>query len=472
MPNPKNNFLEIPINKGSQPNWITRLGGAENKGIYGNFNMFVGESGFCYSTPRLNPIAPNSPLLNIRAIWYTPFDGGSYIVVTSNTVFRVFTTGVYNIISNIVFSNLAVQMDENIQNQITLVDGLSAYVIDQRNATFVKLNQTANGFNLTAPISVVVINTFTIVLDGATNSWIVSSPNNALVYPPLTTVPTIESQLTQAISLETLDNNLYIFGTTGIERWEPNLNTNTYAFAFIRDNNFRVDFGAISTNCVIRGSAGSNSRIYFLSSQYVPMALTTSGLQRLPEKGNQTGIARILSEYPDVDLGLGSFYSWSGNYFYQLTFPQTGIAWVYAQNSETWSQSDDLIVSASPATEIVATQDGLFSLSFNRIAKHRRFQSPRITNYKGRAPFRNLLQGAEAKIVQGELTNDPQSLEMTVSIDSESWLNTIARPLGPTGQRNNVVTWNMNLAAYEFTFRLDYFGDLDLTLESFNATIV
>lgn len=467
MPLTPQTFVDIPINKGTQPDWQRRFGYPLL------LNYFVGESDFVYTTPSLFNLSPDAPFDSVRAIHYTRFNGGMYIVVTKTSVYRLFSSGAYQFVATIIFSGQSVQIDENLQEQVIIVDGARGYVFDQHNNIFVTLTQAGNGFGLKNPISVVVINTIAIILDGETDSWIISEPNNALNYPALDTIPKIESQLTKAVSVQSLENNLYILGTTGIERWEPTIGSNSpYIFPFIKDNNFRSDYGALATNAVVRGASGNTSKIYFYSSQYLPMALTANGIIKLPMDGNMTGMARITSQYPDVNEVATSFFNFRGNYFCAFTFASTGISWVYTENSGTWFQSDDIIISAVANNEVVATPDGVFKLSLIRTYKHRRIVTERITKYKGPSPYRNVLNQVEARVVQGQLqTTQPQYLELTISLDSESWLNTVPRQLGFTGRRNAIVTWGMNIAAYEYTLRFDYYGDLDLSFEKITAKI-
>lgn len=451
-------FIDIPINKGTRPDWETRLGYPQI------LNLYVGESGFLYCTPGFTEIAPEAPLDNVRAIHYTTFDNGYYFVVTDTYIFRVSLYGGYNQIAKIKNSGKAVQIAENIQNQITFVDGKHAYVYDQRQKTFTILGEN-EGFTLTSPISVVVLNTITVILDADTNGWVISSTNNALEYPPLDNVPTIESQLTQAVGLETLGNNLYIFGSTGIERWEPNYNTNPYLFPFARDNNFRKDFGALSTNSIERGL----DEIYFLSSKYVPMSLSLKGCQELGP-GALEGMARIISQYSDFAKCHASFYTFRGNYFYHMTFPDIGISWVFNIKGNAWALSDDLILCALHNQEVVCTRDGVFQLGLNTAHKKRTWISERITDYKGLNPYRVTLNAFELQIIQGlKQVTEPQYIGLTISLDSQSWLNTVVRQIGLTGERKARTQWNTNLAATEFTIKADYYGDLDFTIERATA---
>ena len=472
MPQNSAQFINIPINKGTIPDWNTRLG-------YSNLlNLFVGESGFLYSSPGLEaiPSSEGIQLSDIRQIHYTRFLGGTYIVITSTAVYRVLPSGgVVSQVGVIENSGLPVQVDENIDEQIGIVDGRSMYVYIQKTGVFEQLTEADNEFLVKKPISITILNNIAIVLDGETDGWYISSPNNMLDWPVLDFVPSIDSSLTKAVGLETLNNNLYIFGSTGIERWEPVYNTSPYLFPFAKDNNFRTDFGALSTNGIMRGATKSLSRIYFLSSQFVPMALTSQGISQLPDDKNMTGMAKIISEYEDVNTSFCCVVSVRGHYLVYFSFPSKNLSWVFCENSDAWAQFDEVIVSSLPTQEVLATKDNIFNALptvIPDVTKHRRFQSERFTAYKGTAPYRGLISGIECRMVQGQRQSQTtQQLELTLSIDSESWLNTVTRPLPRVGKRNGIVVWQMNLAAYEYTIRLDYYGDMDITIEKVIATI-
>ncbi len=454
---------EIPINKGSMPDWNKRFGNPEL------FNMFVGESGFPYCTPGLKALALFE---NGAKVWFTPFRGGSFIVVTKTSVIRVSLDGAITFIQSIVASGQPVQIAENLQNQVGIADGRFAYVFDQRAATFTKLSSVSNNFDIANPISVTTVNSFMIWL-GENGEWIPSSPNNALLYDA-EQANRISSALTSAKGVSSIYNNLFIFGLTGIERWEATLQTNVYLRPFQRDNNFEQNFGALSTNCIVNAI----NRIYFLSSLFVPMALTSQGIVELPQKSDKepkttTGWARIISELPDKERVAGSFYSFRGNYFFQMTFQKENFALVYNQNSNTMHEVDDIIISSAKNNEVVLTPDGLYRLDLSQNYKRRSITLPRVTLYKGQKTTRNLLNGVEIRIAQGYSQSiEPQDLELSLSLDSESWMNVIRIPIGKTGKRNNLAIWRSNVAfQYEITPKIEYFGSYNFNIEKFTLDI-
>jgi hypothetical protein len=210
------------------------------------------------------------------------------------------------------------------------------------------------------------------------------------------------------------------------------------------------------------------------------MALSQSGVRALTKDGKPSiGMARIISQYPDVSQCMTSFYSFRGNYFASFTFPSTEISWIFNQNSITWAQSDfnddednDLIIDAVQSEEVVLTSTGLAQLSLQPDNKKRTIIAPRLVNYKGQENFRNLANGFEIRMVQGFYQpTQPNYVELTFSIDSQSWLNTVRRQIGFTGQRNSIITWRTNLAAYEYTPKVEFYGNYDFIIERMTMTI-
>lgn len=451
-------IINVPINKGYLPNWNTRLGEPDL------VNMFVGQRGDLYPNPGLSLL---STIINIRKIHFTPYKEGSYIVVTNNNLLRVSLTGNVSIISTILNpSGLQVQIAENLQNQIAISDGKKGYVYDQNLEVFTTLG-TANNFAITAPISVISLNSYIIFL-GSDGVWQVSLPNQAVQYDP-EGLQKIDSSLTMAKCLSTVDNNLFIFGLTGIERWIPTLNTNVYLFPFQKDTNYKKDFGAISSACVANGI----NKIYFLSSRFIPMSLDSQGMLELPQKEDVTGISKVISEYPEKELCLGSFYSFRGNYFFQITFEKKGISFIYNQNSNTLTRSDDLIISAAQDHEVVVKRNNVYTLSLETDYKKRTLITERLVLYKDQGNSRNILSGIEVRMVQGySQTVEPQLLEFSLSLDSQSWLNVVRIPFGLTGERNHLAILKCSVSfPYEITVKIEYYGKYNFTIEKLTLDV-
>lgn len=449
--------IDIPIKRGTHPSWQPRLN-------YPNlFNMFVGEDGL-FSTPGSTKLSQNAPDIGARAIWFSIYGKTSYIVVTSTKVIQEFEDGSYKILATIVNSGMNVQICENIQKQVTITDGKHAYVFDQQANNFVTLGPT-NEFDLEGPISCVSLDGITVILDSITNGWRISAPNNALSYPVLDNVPKIADQSLKAVGLEVINSNLYIFGTGGVERWVPNGGNSPYLFPFAKDTSFYINFGGISTDGIV--SAGDE--IYYITSKYTYMRITEKGYEELIQPIE--GVSKIISQYVDVNKCIASYTTFRGNFFIYFSFPETGISWVYNIKTKTFSLSDDILTGAAEDTEAFCTPNGVFKWSLIVDHKHRSWTSDIIRLYKGTTPYRQLMSAFELLTLQGAIQSERNQLELTLSFDGMSWTNTIARYLGKTGHRTARTVWNFNVAATEVMYRIDYYGDLDLTIYGAKAFI-
>jgi len=445
--------IDIPINVGTRPDWQVRLGYP----IAYNLFVGVGEMPALYSTPGKVKLSTNAPDQDARAVHRSKFGGGRTFVVTKTSVLYIKDDGTYVVVGTILNSGQTVEIDENIQNQIGIVDGKKMYVYDQRTSDFATLG-SAQGFNITSPISICVLNGIAIVLDRVSNTWVISGVNNMLQFP-VWNFPTISSQCTQGMSVRVMNNNLHILGTTGVERWVPQTSNSPFMFPFVKDNNYFIPYGPRSTAAV---SLGKNE-IFFFSYNFTPMVLNANGYQDLLKPSD--GFARIVSQYGDVDDCIASYVLFRDYEFLYMTFPDEGISWVYNRTSQTMHQTDDIVIDGLADYQTIATPEGIFTLSLTPDKKHRRFQSQLVRLQKGSQPNRQLINTFELQLIQGLIQPTPDEvIELTLSLDGQSYTNTVTRPFGKTGERNSVMTWSMNIAAQQAMFRCDYYGSLDLTI--------
>lgn len=446
---------------GSLPNWNVQVDNPEL------FNLFVNKAGQLNYTPGLDL---KLSLPGVRAIWETPFEGGCYILVTDDEIWRVKENGSKKLLYGILDSAQTVDITENLQNQLTIVDGDKAYVIEQRNLDTVTVLSPTNGFTLGNPGSCCMINSFTVVLDVDSGYWQISDANNALQYSAIR-INAIDSALFTPVAVRTINNNLFIFGSAGIERWEPTLNVNVYLFPLQKDMNFKINFGAISTASVV----SNVNTIYFLSSRFIPMMINAQGFQSLlppNEKEDESGIARELQAYPDVYSAQGAFYSFLGNFFYQITFAESQKTWVYCVNSKTFSNTDDFIIGAAFTTQYVITPAGFYELSTTPDSKKRYWIGEDIQVYKGQQNYRNVVNGVEARATQGSVQSQrPEYLSLAASIDRRTWSNDVRLAMGLVGQFNYRTIWRTNIACQYFKPRISYYGDYPLTIEAVDINV-
>lgn len=433
----------VPINKGSSPAVVSQV---NNPRL---INMYVDTDGL-YRLPYLDVF---SLIPDCLFVFSTAFEGGSRIVVTKSQALRLFNDGSTQLIGEVNVIGNNIRADENPDAQITITTGGGAYVIDQKKSTFTKLGKT-QGFDILNPIGVVVLNTFTVIVGGADKKWIISSPNNALQYNT-NDIRLTDAALGNLTGIQELKNNLFIFGENSSQRWIPSTERTSYDFPFSIDPSFRTAYGCVSPASLI--STGEN--IYFLGNNNIVQSLSEQGLVEITD----AGIGKKMSAEKDINFSSGAYFYYNNHYFYCLTF--NNISWVYCEQTKKWSESTSLINSADE--EIVTTISGVFTLS--DVFKQNTFLElttevlypQNISSYE-----RTALNAVNLNITQGiESIPEPQYIDLSISRDNVNFSNDVRRRIAPTGKRECVNIWKMNLAANQFTIRFRYDGKLNLVFE-------
>ena len=449
--------MNVDITQGSSPAINTRV---DNPRLH---NMYVAKDGSINRLPSLKSLVQ---IDNILAIHETTYNGGSYIVATAGQLLRVDSIGGVNPLSTIKTAQEVVRIAENQQNEVTIVTGANAYVYQQKTSKITTLSAT-QGFDLINPVDVKVLETITIIIGGQDKKWVASSPNNALLYGEDDVVVTDES-MGNLVGCAELDNNLFVFGMTGIQRWLPALERTQYDFPFRQDTSYRSEFGCISTGSIV----GRIDEIYYLASNFTVRSLSLSGDGIV----SNDGMPVIISEYEEVSFSRGSVLYYQGQYFYQLTFLKSATAWVFNQSSRKWSESDDLIIDSSSGVSFnenaVVTTDDVYLLTSVHTKKALILQTPVMLQPGSTENIRSTLSGVRVNLIQG-LSQEvsPQKIELAISKDNLRFSNHVTRTLGRVGETQQTVTWRMNITAQQFTFEIRYYGDMNLTIRSMTANI-
>lgn len=444
--------LPIPINKGTNPALDEQVSFPRLK------NGFVGPEAV-YLRPA---IEQTNSFSNALAIHQSTFEDRT-IVVTKRQVFVIDNKGIQSKVGDILPSLEFVRLDENSQNQITIVNGGGAWVLDQRNSNlFVQLNSTDNGFDLDNPVDVHVLNTFTIIVGGTDQKWIISNANNALNYDAQDIVVT-DNSLGKLSGVRSIDNNLFIFGTNGNQRWVPSIERLPSDAPFSQDPNYRDDFGAISTASLKTG----NNVIYFLDKESSVRALASNSARSVSLMSE--GQAEFTLKQGDISKTYGSYYYFRGNYFYQLSFEKNSL--VFCLSSKTWSESD-LIFRDYDGQALL--EDGVYDLtqdyskewlSVELTAPYMNFTitdpMDRVTLH---AVFLNVTQGKE-NVVKGS------RVDLQLSKDNVCYGNRVSRDLAPQAERLRQLRWHLNVANNAFAYRLTLHLKSDISIISALAFI-
>ena len=277
--------------------------------------------------------------------------GNILIVVIGTVVFQVNSNLTYFQIGSISTESGEVFMDENLNNQICLVDGLNAYIYNYSLPSGIVLQASLAGIE---PSYVCFHNTFFLFGNQSTTN------NGALWYAYVFDTATTIKQQTQlalstkpdyAIAVRRLPgqaNNVLVFGTTVCEIWTQVGGAQNYR----RNSSVNIDYGCLSVSTI--GSCDQYTAWLAVNEDNSPIILVYNqgnGLKRI----SSDGIDHLLDEIKVPSDSTALFYTQDGHLFYQLTFynPKDNLTLLYDFNTEKFFNLSDQGGDFHPARKMV-----------------------------------------------------------------------------------------------------------------------
>ena len=409
---------------------------------------FVNKEGHVQLLPNLTL---NRSFTNLRAVFKSKFNDRTIVVDNKDVIYIEY--GITNKVGEIIETANAVRIDENVQGQVVIVNGSGAWVFDQPTDGFFKLNADNNGFDLINPVDVVELNTFIIIVSGDDNKWIVSLANNALQYAGNEVVVT-DNSLGKLTGCEHWNNNLFIFGENGVQRWIPSIERTTFDFPFSQDPTYRDEYGCVQTGSLL----SENNRLFYLSENGQIRLLSPSGIEII----TNDGIELILSSY-DASQARASYFYFDGYYFYIISFLNDDNSFVYCPLTKKWSETSQLWVdfSGKGGTKgLVALKDGLYELttdmsSGKNVVIKTQFVYPKSPQLEYRAILATvILESTQGK---GE-TQERELCWLSLSKDNILFGNEVGIDFSKTAERLFQIRWHLTYSntgfVLKFRFRL------------------
>lgn len=399
-------------------------------------------------------------IANPKAIFGSTFNDRVF-VVTNDDVFYI-ESGVLNEVGSILNSSFAVRIYENVRNQLCIVNGLRAYVIDQQVSLAILELGAANGFTLTNPRDVFALDDIMVIVGGTDRKWTISDPNNALSWQSqIVETDRIMKDLT---GVRALDNNLFIFGEGGVERWVPTPLRVTQDFPFTKDPSYRDENGLVSTASLV----GENNELFYLS--------TKGRIRRIGLDGHSTinppGIQQIIREFSDLDNSTGSYFYFNGLWHYQLSFPSNADSFLYSSSTRKWCESTDLLRGNFEDGDLCILSDGVYELTddYSQAYKNILLQTDFFYPDKNDMGVRVRLNRVMLDLTQGKNeTQDDQKVFLSLSKDNVAFGTTVGRFLSGVGKRLAQLRWYMNVPSNGFTLRFTGHFKSDITIKGCQA---
>jgi len=243
--------------------------------------------------------------------------GGFAISVESSTVYRLGTNLAPIFIGNIDTSSGEVFIDENLNNQICIVDGDSAYIYNYIANTFTKQTLTFLG-NPIIPSYVTYHNTFFLIgsdpiSENSQNWYAFERASDSTI--SLNTQFSLQTKPDSALAVIRLPgrgNNVLVLGSTVGEVWTQVGGAENYR----RVQSFNIDSGVVSVSTI----AASEELVAWLAQNQnnAPCIMVTDGGST--KRISTDGIDYLLSTIKFPQDSTAFFFRQDGHLFYQITF--------------------------------------------------------------------------------------------------------------------------------------------------------
>lgn len=450
-------MISISIAQGTLPSFDTQVNNPRLR------NGFVNLENEIQLLPN---ILQKFLIQNSRAIFQSTFNN-RLIVVTQNEVLYIENNGI-NKAGDITGTNNPIRLDENTQNEVTIVNGADAYVFQQRTNGFSVLSAAVNGFDIENPVDVAVLDTLTVVVGGTDKKWIVSEADNALNYDANEVIVT-DNSLGNLTGVRELNNNLFIFGDSGVQRWVPSVERFEGDFPFSQDPTYRDDFGCVSTASLTAG----NNELFYLSKEGQVRMMRVGGM---PATITNDGIENLIVNLPTPTTSFGSYFYHKGYYLYSLSFPtastENNFNLTYCAKSKKWSENQDMIIGYSGNNALLS--DGVYELTsdFSNAYRELLVQTSYFKPNPKKMYNRTKLGSIFLDMTQGKGTNaDTQVCFLQLSKDNVLFTNRVKRELSKIGDRLFQFRWFANFVNNGFCLRFTLELKQEVTIQKCDITL-
>ena len=317
---------------------------------------------------------------------------GIFTSVRGNLLIAVIGSQVYSLNENLspsLVGSLATEsgevfMDENLNSQICIVDGVNAYIY---NYSLGYANLTIQtGLGTLIPGYVCFHNTY--FLFGNADRTANGSAWYAYQYNTSTTIIAatpgqfaLQTKPDYAIAVLRIpgqSSNVLVFGSSVCEVWTQIGGLQNYR----RQSTINVDYGCISTSTIVT----SDQYVIWLAvnenNAPIIMVYTGQGFEPVSTDGIDYQLSQI--QYPSQSTAMS--YRQDGHLFYQLTFYNTvdNVTILYDLSTKTFFTLTDAALNYHPAREFAYFKDNLYFISLNNGSLYQ--SSTNFTTYNENLP--------------------------------------------------------------------------------------
>lgn len=345
-------------------------------------NMFISDNWLVNFAgwKQIYNLLPNSTIANQGRGVYVSTRGNLMIAVVNAQVFQLNALLTPILIGTLATSRGEVFIDENLNSQICIVDGLHAYIYNwstSPNLTIQTAGDLGNG-NL-IPNYVCYHNTF--FLFGNANktgngaAWYAYSYSSAtqIVQTTQLALQTKPDYALAVVRIPAQGNNVLVLGSTVCEIWTQVGGLQNYR----RNSTINVDYGCASVSTI----ASSDRYVAWLgiNEANAPVIMVYSGQGNVPISTD--GIDYLLSKIQYPAQSTAMFYRQDGHLFYQLTFYNTvdNLTIAYDFTTEKFFNLTDQDTNYHPARNFVYFNNNIYFISLNNASLYQ--SSTDFTSY-------------------------------------------------------------------------------------------
>lgn len=301
-----------------KPLWIAPSEDLTSGNYVSLINCFIDESGNIVSVPGYEVYRTLDSGLSIKGLlWYKRLS--KLICVSGKYVYIIDSSGTITKCTGDIFTNNSKVILVDAGDFIYGVDGLD-YII-KIDPILYKTTKILKSGVFKNVIDIKVFGQYMLVVNEKENKFYFSATGN---YTSWTTTDFLsaESNNDYIIRLETMWNELYLFGTNTIEVWFNDPTT-----TFTRYDGAYSDVGTLSKDSIVQ----IENSFFFLSSD--GMISEFNGRNRSVVS---TQINSELSKYTNIKNSFGFKLHFHGRYFYCISFLDNKVTWAYDTMLKRW----------------------------------------------------------------------------------------------------------------------------------------
>lgn len=317
-----------------------------------------------------------------RGLFYSVV-GDFLLAVVGNAVYRLDVNLSRTFVGSLSSTFGEVSIDENLNNQILIADGVNGYLYNHATGFFGAITMQNSASQDISPSYVEYHNTYFLVADETNSNF----PSAWYIYRRLTdTTLELVAQLAlqtkpdKAVAVRRLPgrgNNVIVFGTTVSEIW-TNVASGSAENPYRRVQSYNIDIGCINTDTI----ASNDKFVAWLGSneKSEPKIYVTDGTQA--KSISTDGIDYVMQTLKRPDKSTAIMYQQDGHLFYQLTFfdSEDNVTFVYDFNTQTFYNLEDQDSNYHPARQLAYYNQKTYFISINTADVY--LQSTDILVYK------------------------------------------------------------------------------------------